>query len=321
MKRSPKILIITATLLLTSGLLLFTVALSLTNWDFKALSTFKYTEKQYDITEDFSDISVVSNTADIVFLPSENGKTSVICYDQEKLTHAVSVTDRKLSIEVIDGRQWYDHIGIGFESSKITIYLPLETYGKLSVKSSTGDLEISKNFTFEEIDITLSTGRVFCKASALKNCKIKTSTGDILTEDIVAGDLSLSVSTGNVTATKISCKGDFKLTVSTGDAKLTEVACKNLVSSGSTGNLSLKNVVASEKFSLNRSTGSITLEDSDAAELTIRTDTGDVTGSLLSPKIFVTDTATGTVCVPDTTAGGKCRISTSTGDISFWTGE
>ena len=56
---------------------------------------------------------------------------------------------------------------------------------------------------------------------------------------------------------------------------------------------------------------------SDAAELFVKTDTGDVTGSLLTDKIFITQTNTGDVDVPDTAAGGRCEIRTNTGDIEI----
>ena len=49
----------------------------------------------------------------------------------------------------------------------------------------------------------------------------------------------------------------------------------------------------------------------------VNTSTGDVNGTLLSEKIFITDTSTGRVSVPKTTSGGKCEITTSTGDINI----
>ena len=52
-----------------------------------------------------------------------------------------------------------------------------------------------------------------------------------------------------------------------------------------------------------------------AAELYVRTTTGDVTGALLSEKVFITGTNTGSVAVPETTTGGVCEIRTNTGSI------
>ena len=105
------------------------------------------------------------------------------------------------------------------------------------------------------------------------------------------------------------------INVSTGKTNLTDIKCKSLISDGSTGDFSLKNVIATEKFSIERSTGDVKFDDCDANEIWIKTDTGDVTGKLLSEKIFITETSTGDVNVPKSTNGGKCEITTSTGDI------
>ena len=103
--------------------------------------------------------------------------------------------------------------------------------------------------------------------------------------------------------------------MSTGKTALDNVTCKNLTSGGSTGDILLQKVIAADKISIQRSTGDVKLEGSDAAEIYVKTDTGDVTGSLLTDKVFVTDTDTGRVDVPKTTPGGRCEITTDTGDI------
>ena len=43
----------------------------------------------------------------------------------------------------------------------------------------------------------------------------------------------------------------------------------------------------------------------------------DFFGSLLTDKVFITDTDTGSVDVPKTPAGGRCEIKTGTGDIKM----
>ena len=105
--------------------------------------------------------------------------------------------------------------------------------------------------------------------------------------------------------------------VSTGNAYLTDVSCRNLLSGGNTGDLSLRNVIAAEAFTIMRTTGDVTFAGCDAAAIPVETDTGDVEGSLLSDKVFVTHTSTGDVDVPAAAAGGKCTIRTSTGDITM----
>ena len=79
----------------------------------------------------------------------------------------------------------------------------------------------------------------------------------------------------------------------------------------------MKKVIVTEKLALKRSTGDVKLESCDAGEIVIKTDTGDVKGSLQSKKIFFAHSDTGRVSVPKTTTGGKCDITTDTGDIKI----
>ena len=309
-------LIIAASFVLVGGII-FGGVMSMLKWDFTKLSTVEYETNNYEITENFNNISIITDTADVVFVPSENQKASVVCREQKNMKHSVTVQNGKLVIEVVDTRKWYEYIGINLGTLKITVYIPQDEYGALFVKSSTGNVEIPTEFKFENIDISESTGNVTNYASASKNIIIKTSTGNIRVENVSAGTLDLSVSTGGITVSNVTCEGNVKTNVSTGKTNLTNIECKNVVSNGNTGAISLKNVIAAEKFAIERSTGDVEFNGCDAAEIFVKTDTGDVTGSLLSNKVFVVETDTGSADVPKTTTGGKCEITTSTGDINI----
>ena len=315
MSKITKIWLVIATSLMLIGCITFVGVMSKLKWDFTKLSTGKYETNHYEITEKFKNISIITDTADILFVPSENQKASVVCHEQKNMKYSVTVQNGKLVIEIVDTRKWYEYIGISFGTPKITVYIPQGEYGALLVKSSTGNVEIPKEFKFENIDISESTGNVTNCASASENIIIKTSTGNIRVENVSAGTLDLSVSTGRITAFNVTCEGDVKINVSTGKANLTDIKCKSFISDGSTGDISLKNVIATEKFSIERSTGDVKFDGCDATEIWVKTDTGDVTGNLLSEKIFITQTSTGDVHVPKSTNGGKCEITTSTGDI------
>ncbi|MBR2937562.1 MAG: DUF4097 family beta strand repeat protein [Oscillospiraceae bacterium] len=311
-----KILFITASILVILGIILFVAALASNNWDFAKLNSEKFQSNAYSILEDFQGISVNTDTADVRFVLSGDGVCKVECYEQKKMSHRVSAKNGTLEIALEDTRKWYDYITFfSFSSPKITVYLPQTQYAALNIKSDTGDVEIPNPFQFDSMDIDLSTGDVKCYASAAGLIKIKTSTGDILAESISADTLDLAVSTGKVQAKSITCQGNVSIQVSTGNATLTDVQCKNLRSDGSTGDLHLQGVVAAERFSIERSTGDVKLNRCDAAEIEIETDTGSVTGSLLTPKVFLAETDTGRVDVPKSTIGGRCQIETDTGNI------
>lgn len=48
----------------------------------------------------------------------------------------------------------------------------------------------------------------------------------------------------------------------------------------------------------------------------IRSVTGNVTGTLLTPKVIAAQVTTGSVDVPKFTTGGRCEITITTGNIS-----
>ncbi len=315
MSTSAKIWIVIATVLVLLGVALFVTVMSANQWDFSRLSTSKLVSNSHSVSEDFYDLSINTDTAHIVLLPSDDETCKVICYEHEKETHTVTVRDGKLSIGLTDQRKWYEYIGISFGTPKISVYLPKTVYGQLSIKESTGDIELPKDFTFAGIDVTASTGDVKLEASATSAIKIKTSTGDILAEGLSAASLELSVTTGKATVRSVNCVGEVKIHVSTGDTILSDVACGSVTSSGGTGDVSMKNVIATEVFSIKRSTGDVKFENCDATEITVKTDTGSVTGTLLSEKVFITSTDTGRVDVPKSVSGGRCEITTDTGNI------
>jgi len=296
MDKKTKLWLILAASLILMGCILFGGVMTMLKWDFTKLSTIKYETNRYEIPEEYENIQIVTKTADIVFLPSENDHTLVICREEKNVPHTVAVKDNTLVIEAVDERAWYEYIGISFQSPQITVYLPQEQYDTLSVKSNTGNVEIPGNFTFDRINISVSTG-------------------SISIENISAEGLDLSVSTGRITVSNVNCVGDVSVRVSTGKASLTDIRCKNFSTRGSTGNISLTNTVAAETLSIKRTTGDVKLDGCDAAEIFIETDTGDVTGTLLSEKVFLVETDTGRIDVPKSVTGGKCEISTDTGDI------
>ncbi len=296
MKKSTKIWLIIATSLVALGCIMFSALMTVNEWDFTKLNTAKYETNTYEVTEAFNRISMLTDTADILFVRSDDKVCKVVCYEMSNMKHATTVQDDTLTIKVIDDRKWYDHIGITWGTPKITVYLPETEYDSLVIKEDTGDIDIPKDFIFRGMDISVSTGDVTIYASASDVIKIKTSTGDIK-------------------GSNVTCEGDIVINVSTGKVNITDIKCKSLISDGSTGDVSLKNVIATEKFSIARSTGDVKFDDCDATEIWIKTDTGDVTGKLLSEKIFITKTSTGDINVPKSTNGGKCEITTSTGDI------
>lgn len=314
-KRTAVWLMIAAVLVL-AGCILFAGVMTELKWDFKSLSTVQFETKTHTVTDAFDAVSVTADTADITFAPAADDTVSVVCRETSSMRHSVSVENNTLTIKLEDTRKWYEHIGIQFGSSAITVYLPEGSYGALTITGSTGDVYVPIDFTFASMDVRVSTGDVSSFASTLGSKNIRTTTGDILLKGLDAGSLALSATTGEISVKNVGT-GELTVSVSTGDVAMSGIRCNHLTATGSTGDVFLRDVLATQTFSIRRSTGDVTFEDCDAASLTVTTDTGDIKGTLLTAKVFVTHTDTGRVDVPKTAVGGKCELTTDTGDVNI----
>lgn len=296
MTKTQKWLIAAASLLLI-GSIIFIGGMAMSGWSFKRLFSSSFTTNKYDITENYKNVWISASTADIEFVPCDQNKTAVECFERNNMAHIVRVHNNTLSIELLDSRKWYEHLVINFETPKIKVYIPKGDYAELSVKSHTGDIEIPNGLTFETMNVALTTGDVEVAASVKGKAKIKTTTGDIKAKNLTAQNIELSVSTG--------------------DMKLNNINCESLTAKGSTGDCVLKGVIAKYGFYIERSTGDIKFDGADAAEIYAKTSTGDIKGTLLSEKVFLASSDTGSVKVPQTIVGGRCELVTDTGDIKI----
>ena len=295
MHKSTKIWLIIAAALILVGAALFTAMLAKSNWDFSNLSTAEFQTETYTSQSPITNISIDSATADITFCLSETDSTKVVCYEMEKAPHNVYFEDGDLVIEEDDQRKWYDHIGIIFATPKITVYLPMNEYGTLNIDLTTGDVSIPSDFTFQSITIEGTTCDVELSANTTETLTVKTTTGDVNISNAEFGTVALLATTGDMT--------------------LTNVKSEIIYTSGSTGDISLENVIVEKNLNITRTTGDVKLRDSDADSICIQLSTGDVTGNLLTGKIFSVKTNTGKISVPENSHGGTCVITTSTGDI------
>lgn len=317
MSKRTKIWLITASALVALGLIVFTVAMTVNHWNFKNFGNVKYETETFEIEEEFHSISMDTETADILFLRSEDGKCRVVCFEPEDATNSVAVQDGTLKITETYEKGWRGLIGFSTQTPKITVYLPSAEYRTLRIAEHTGNIEIPKDFCFNDMDLSASTGNVKNAASVTGLIKIATSTGNIRLENLSAGALELSASTGTIIAEAVTCEGDTTIHVSTGNVKLTGVTCKSLLSGGSTGNMGMTNVLVAEALRIERSTGNVSFDGCDAGEISVKTSTGSVKGSLRSEKIFLTKSNTGEIRVPATATGGRCEITTTTGSIEI----
>lgn len=351
-----KIWIIVAVSLIIFGGLILTVTACAANPNFNTLFGNELEEKKAEVTDNFNGIELHTDVADITLTRSEGGKCEIISNDHKKIEYSAFVENDVLKIKTVDARKWYERI-FNSRTPSLTVYLPKSEFSSLTIDESTGNITAA-SFDFGNVDIKLSTGNVKLENITANQIQIESSTGDInlntvdcdkdlrievstgdvhlksikcnnLTsagdtgnitiEDITAKNASIERSTGKINVTEANINGNLSFEVSTGKCEITDVRCSNLISEGDTGNIIITDVIAEGKFDIERSTGYVKFDSSDAAEIFVETDTGNVTGSLLTEKVFIVRTDTGKIDVPKTVTGGRCEITTDTGNVTITT--
>ena len=256
----------------------------------------------------------------------------VTVYLPEAEYNTLSVTTSSGDITVTPGFR-FQVTGIGTASGDIALS-ELSTED-LNVTSSSGNMDVRS--VQAELQVYLETVSGFMQAEDLTTADLTlaSSSGDIVLENAAAEHLGLSTVSGNVTVSGGSFSGSSCFETSSGYVEILDSSCGEQILQTTSGDLTLQNVKNST-LNVSSSSGCVELRDSicegevlfmmvsgdvtfsgaDAACMDIMTSSGNVTGTLLTPKNFVTETSSGYVEVPysDRNAG-TCSIQTVSGDI------
>lgn len=310
--------------------------------------------KTYEINNDFNNIDLELEEADLNIYLSNDGINKAVCLEKEKITFSVSVVDNTLKIE--ENNEKFIEI-MNFSNPEINLFLVKDTFEFLNIEYDTGDIDIPNHFTFEnvaiegdtgdtifsakvnnDLDIEVSTGDISIYQSYLKNVKLEASTGDInviesningnlktelstgktyIKDNTILGNLSLTSDTGKKIVETCEIKGNINVIGDTGGIQISDSNSNNLTVQLSTGDCKLVNYIAFNDIKIKTSTGKVSFDLTDGKNFDIVTSTGDIVGNILSEKIFDIDSDTGDEKHPSTYSGGIFKARSSTGDIKI----
>lgn len=277
MRRAKKIALLAGCALVVVGFLLALSALIVLRFDFSKLNTMDYHTATYPVQESFSAIRVDVTDCDVQLLPAQDGACRVECPEGPGTTYSVSVDQGILTVTQHDEGAWYNHVGIYLGPVELTIYLPMDQYERLSVNALSGSITVPDNFSFDDIQVYTTSGSVSLSAQ-------------------VAGEASVETVSGN--------------------QQLTLFQPQALRLQSTSGQIQVSQVVVGGSCHIDSVSGDVKLTDCDADDLHIQTTSGNVSAALRSPKVFSTHTTSGSVRIPQGTAGGVCEITTVSGDIT-----
>lgn len=322
MSTAKKVLLLAAVICVVVGLFLCFGVSAVMGYDYAKLNAQTAETNTYTIEEAFANLSVKAAECDVRLRPSEGDVCQVVCRESNKVSHAVYVEDDTLFIERSDSRKWYERIGIffGWINMEITVYLPESAYASLSVVSVSGDVEIPAGFSFADAEVQSTSGDVLFLASAEGALSLKTVSGNLSVRDSAPKSLRAQSTSGDVSIASVEPEGELTVKTVSGDVTLARVVCGSLEAESTSGDVSCTNLFVSENLRIKTVSGDVDLRVCDADTLWIKTVSGDVFGNLLSEKQFVTVTSSGSVRVPSSTSGGKCEVTTTSGNIRFTVG-
>ena len=152
---------------------------------------------------------------------------------------------------------------------------------------------------------------------ATGNVEVNGSSGGIGVSKVECVNLSVENSSGVMHLSEIVATGDVNVKGTSGGLHLDKVECANLTGSNSSGRIDCAEVIASGDINLDNSSGGIALEACDATNLKLEATSGSIRGTLLTEKIFQANATSGSVKVPETTSGGACEVTTTSGSIQM----
>lgn len=319
MKKSKKIALIVATILVAVGLAVFFGAVAAMDFDFTKLNTVSLQTSTYEIEDAFHHIAIDEAGCDVNFYLSDDGTCKVICRDSEYITYTVHVNEDTLHIKQEDSRKWYQQINLSLgksETAEIRIYLPKSDYQSLDAALQSGDIVVPEGFHFESANIRSSSGNIQILSTVSEMLTANATSGDIWVANAAPTNLTAQSSSGDIGLEYVDA-GNLQLTATSGDLHLFNVHAQTISANTTSGEIELADVLADESIHIKSTSGDAALQHCDAETLRIQTTSGDVSGTLLTEKVYLTDTASGDVDVPRSASGGTCEISTTSGDIAF----
>ena len=279
MSRGKKTAVVIAAICIVLGLVISIFAMSLGDFDEEKFDTFDYIENVYEVKGDFTNISIKGIEADIILLPSIDGKCTVVASEAAKVRNNVSVEGGTLFINRIDERKWYDFIGIWSSeiSMDMIVYLPESQYEELYIKTVSGNIEVPEGFSFDTADVFSTSGDIEFFGEVETKLVMESTSGDIELAGINAFDIRIHTLSGEIEADSVNSDGRIKIDTTSGD---------------------------------------IDISRSDAKDIVLEAVSGDIECEFLSSKIFDLKSTSGDIKAPqDDAASGKCTAKTTSGDI------
>ena len=313
-----KTALIIALICLTVGAILVGTGWVLLQKNPTDMNTIKDVSKVYHISEAPTQINITTTESRIEVRPIEGDEWRVECKDKEKVYHTIDLTDGVLTIKQIDKRVWYEHIGIlsGFQNLSVIVYLPLQEYENLSIRSTSGSIKVEEGLTFSNAELQNTSGSITCASSVAGSLAATNTSGSITVKGSVGGDLNVKNTSGSITVSG-GVNGKLDVVNASGRIEIKAATPTSVIIKNTSGGIDLYDVVCKETCEITNTSGSIKFERCDALAFDLQTTSGSIRGSILTAKTFDCKSTSGGVHTPYDGNGGTFKARSTSGGINI----
>ena len=324
MKKAKLILIIVSVFCIVLGTAMAAGAyLSLKNDASGQLAALKFVETTHTIEEPFTKLNFRTVNSSIEILPSPDGVCRVVCDDNEKLYHNISVTESvqgvQLNISQQDDWKWYEMLyGLyQTEDIKIQVYLPESEYELLHADSTDGDITVAPDFRFQTVNTHASSGNAMLTGLKADYLTAGTVSGDLVLRNIeAASDVYAQNSSGFIQAEYVTAP-NITVSSSSGGTVLDSISSDFLHTSSVSGEIRVLNGSFRDYSYFETGSGYITITDSQCGENVILTVSGNVTLQKVGGSSLHISAPSGEILIEDALYSENVLCHTDSGAILF----
>lgn len=325
MKKHIRILIITSVISIFIGTsMLLGALLALRSGAENAVAGLQFNEKSHTITDSFTKINIRTINSSIELLPSPDGVCRIVCSDNEKLYHQISVTESpsgsQLNINQVSNWKWYEMLYDLFQQDNLSLrlYLPESEYALLHAHSSSGDITIAPDFRFETVNTYTASGNTKMAALYAKHLTVSSVSGDLILRNLEAAEDAFLESISGFTQVENLKAVNVTTHASSGRTVLENVASDTLHTTTVSGDIHVLGGNFRDTAYFEASSGNVEIVDSEVSEQTIQTVSGNVTIQNASGKSLNAGSSNGNISIENALYSGNLLCRTTSGAIMFF---
>ena len=203
------------------------IVLVRTGGDFSELSNEKWVQKEKTFeANQVKELSLDITASDVKVTGSADTDQVLIKYPESK-SRSYTITEDKGQLTISEkNERIFGTFSFDFFFSKdweVKVILPVDSLNNLTLDSSSGDVDIQKLAIKENLDLHLSSGAVQLQTVTVAGeTSVQLSSGEIGLTNVVAKDLHLEVTSGDIQLEGAIVANQTRLEATSGDIRLSQ---------------------------------------------------------------------------------------------------